>query len=674
MIKRTNIPRTRKRKAPALVCIIVFAAALSGCAISSPLVPRAEKGILDLREWDFSSDGIINLNGEWFFYWKKFIKPENIKSEKEVGYCSVPGSWTKAAQDITSRGFATYRLKILMPKKSGPLVIKFRNIHTAYQAYCNGRLIARQGQTAKYSDDSKPETTFQTARIKNAAEVNLVIHVSNFHHKDGGIIISSTMGAANDIIKSDKAAIMIDFFIFGSIFIIGLYCMIIFALKRDDRTFLYFSLVCFIVATRIFIFGNINYNYIADYIHWSLIYRTAVLGFYLAILSFTWYVYHLYTEEFPLKVIKVISGIIGILSVIVLFADTMTVSQIIIYSHVITLSTCLFILFVLIRAAARKKKGTKIFLSGFIIILAVIVNDILYDNLVIQTAFLMPVGLFIFLILQTVLLSQRYTDSLINLEKISQKLDSNNDDLIRALVNLKFSQEHLIRQEKMAAIGNLAAGMAHEIRNQLSAITFLELLETPITDEEEEAIESVIESRDQISSIINEVRAMAKNETTAYSFSIYSVTDIVKETLTLAAISPSIKHDALTLKMHYGGSILGDKHKIIQMLIHLLENASSAIEEEGDITLTTALEKEKIIFEVKDTGIGIDPAIRDEIWDPFFTSWGKDHAGIGLDLCRRIAEGHGGKIACSSKVGEGTSFTIIFPIDTEHSIADRGSS
>jgi len=653
---------------------MLFTAAISGCTITSPSAPLAKKGILDLRAWDFSSDGIINLNGEWSFFWKKFIKTENLDSEKEIRYCPVPGSWTAAAQNVTSKGFATYRLKILMPENSAPLAIKFKNIHTAYQAYCNGRLIARQGQTAKYSDDSKPETTFQTARIKNASSVNLVIHVSNFHHKDGGIIISTKMGTADDILKLNKTSIMIDFFIFGSIFIIGLYYMIIFILKRDDRTFLYFSLVCFIVATRIFIFGNINYNYITDYIRWSLIYRTAVLGFYLAILSFTWYVYHLYTKEFPLKVIKVITGTISILSVIVLFADTMAVSHIIIYSHAITLSTCLFILFVLLRAAARKKEGVKIFLFGFIVILFTIVNDILYDNLVIQTGFLMPAGLFIFLLLQTVLLSQRYTDSLRHLEKLSQKLDHNNDDLIRTLVNLKFSQEHLIRHEKMAAIGNLAAGIAHEIRNQLSAITFLELIETPLTNKEKEGIESVIESRDQISSIINEVRAMAKNETAAYSFSIYSVNDIIKETSTLAAISTSIRHDALTLKIHYRGSIHGDKHKIIQMLLHILENASSAIEEEGNISLTTALENEKIIFEVKDTGIGIDPAIRDEIWDPLFSSWGKDHAGIGLDLCRRIAKGHGGKIACSSKAGEGTSFTVILPFENGHSMADGGSS
>lgn len=650
-----------------IAAVVILLFFFTACSQERYISPEAKRGILDLREWDFAKNGSIDLDGEWAFYWKEFLKPQEIPYQDPEQFCTVPGSWTVAGDSFSSVGHGTYRLRILLSENTPPLAIRFKNIHTAYRAYCNGRLVAQQGTVADEKSNSTPQTIFQTAFIPSSTTMNLLIHVSNFYHKDAGIIIAMQLGAEGGIHKINERSIVLDFFLFGSIFIIALYYLMLYILRRENQAFLYFSLFCFVIAFRIFLFGNVNYSYLFDSVSWYFMFKAAIITYFLSLIFFPGYVSRLYPDEFPSGIFRIIAGTVSILIIIAVFGDTMLVSLMVPYSHIITVVVSIYIIFSIIRAALNKREGAWIFLAGFVIIMAAITNDILYDNLVIQTAFLVPAGLFLFLLLQTILLSWRYTLSLHELEKLSGKLDQNNDDLIRALVDLKFSQERLIRQEKMAAIGNLASGMAHEIRNQLTAITFLEVLDYDFSPEEEAVMNEAMESRDRISSMVNEVRALAKDETAAYSFSYYPVKDIISETLTLAAIAPGINHEIIKTNILNEGFIYADKHKLIQMLLYLFENATEAIaakteDGEKEISLIIQQEAVNLRIDVEDNGDGIDPSILDDIWEPFFSTRGNDHTGIGLDLCLRIVNGHHGTISCSSVPGEKTCFTVRIPL------------
>lgn len=639
---------------------------LKGCTHTGDDLPRAQKGLLDLRQINFNNR-VINLDGEWAFYWKKFINPATPSLPKAKQYISVPGSWSQENTGLSPVGYGSYHLRILLPEKTPPLAIRLKNIHTAYRAWCNGKLVARQGKVASTRKESQAETFFQNAFITAAPVTDIFLHVSNFHHKDAGIIISMQMGAEKNIRSIYEKNTMLDFFLFGSILVISIFYLMHFLLRKNDVTYLYFSIFCFTVSLRIFIFGNLNFSHLVYPLSWTFIFKAAILTYLAAVMLFARYVSILYPEEFSKNIFRIIIVTMGFFAGITVFVDTMFVSRIVQFSNAATLAAALYVIFVIIQACFRKREGAIIFLAGFIIIFITIINDILYDSLIVQTTFLLPMGFFFFLLLQTVLLSKKYTRSYHKIEMLTTRLDKNNDRLIRALVDLKFSQERLLRQEKMALIGSLATGIAHEIRNQLSAITFLEVVKGDFSEEDTHAIHDAIETRDRISSMVNEVRSLAKDEETAYTFSYYPAKEIVKDSLSVAAIDPGIESSLVTCHVDYDGLVYADKHKLIQMIIHLLSNATEAVSEnrgEKKITMKVFKEDKFLGLTVRDNGRGIEDSMKKDIWEPFFTTRGDTHTGIGLDLCQRIIRGHGGNISFTSRQGEGSTFTVRIPVGT----------
>jgi signal transduction histidine kinase len=106
-----------------------------------------------------------------------------------------------------------------------------------------------------------------------------------------------------------------------------------------------------------------------------------------------------------------------------------------------------------------------------------------------------------------------------------------------------------------------------------------------------------------------------------------------------------------------------NEEKIEQVLINLIRNAVEATAEyQGEITIRLTVEEDLVVIRVIDNGEGIPPNLMDQIWEPFFTTKGEEGTGLGLEICRRIIEAHGGRITCDSKTGQGTTFTIRLPL------------
>jgi len=493
----------------------------SGCDKKQD-IPHAKKGVLDLRNWNFQEDGPVRLDGEWSFYWKQLIDPENTgnSSPSERLYVHVPFSWDSetANGQIPGSGFATYHLTILLNNSNSELAFKFNNIHTAHTAYLNGRKINSNGKVGETRDSSRAEVMPSIVQFNDLSKrLEVVIHVSNFSHKSGGIITPISLGRKSDIINIYEKKLITDFILLGSIFIISLYYFSMYLFRKENRAFLYFSLFCFITIIRLLVTGNIPYKNIIDAGSWELLYNLAILSFYMAVPIFLRYIYFLYPDEFSKKILWFIQVSALIFSLSVIFFDPLVYSKIVPLFNILTIASSLYVIYIITISAIHKKKGAAIFLLGFSVLFASIFNDILYDNQVIQTGFLSPAGLLCFIIFQAYILSMLFADSMITMEKMSGELDENNEELIKAMDELETTQERLIQQEKKAAVGNLARGLAHEINNQLHAISFLEFIDKDFNEEEKKYVKYIYDSRDRITSMVNEVRALAKNEEAHYS-------------------------------------------------------------------------------------------------------------------------------------------------------------
>jgi signal transduction histidine kinase len=225
----------------------------------------------------------------------------------------------------------------------------------------------------------------------------------------------------------------------------------------------------------------------------------------------------------------------------------------------------------------------------------------------------------------------------------------------------------VVRQEKLASLGVLAAGVAHEIRNPLTAIKFrlfsLKKSLPPALAENEDA--GVIAGEiSRLERIVRDFLQFARPSDPALAD--VSARSILREVTDL--LRPQLEKDgiALTLEASPEFWIRADAQQIKQVLINLIRNAADSIERNGIIVLRARQEsgftrkKPSVLLEVSDNGRGMPTEVRKRLFDPFFTTK-EGGTGLGLPIAARIVERHGGELRYQTEVRRGTTFSIVLP-------------
>lgn len=239
--------------------------------------------------------------------------------------------------------------------------------------------------------------------------------------------------------------------------------------------------------------------------------------------------------------------------------------------------------------------------------------------------------------------------------------------IVRDLTETKALQEQLIRSERLAALGQVVAEIAHEIKNPMMMIGgFARQLFSQTEDEK---------AREKLNIIAQEVARLEKLLNDLREFYLPSrskrqevdINDLVKEIYELSLDECEKKNISLELSADQGENIvLGDRDRIKQVILNLVKNAIDAMANGGRLTLQTGRSQGKVQVMVRDTGRGIPRSQQERIFSPFFSS--KEHGtGLGLSISKRIIEEHGGSsMTLESEEGKGTAFYITMPILEKH--------
>ncbi len=251
--------------------------------------------------------------------------------------------------------------------------------------------------------------------------------------------------------------------------------------------------------------------------------------------------------------------------------------------------------------------------------------------------------------------------------------------IFQDITRFKEMEEQMKRYDRMAAIGSLAAGMAHEIRNPLASLSgSIQMLkeELVLDPRQEHLMEIILRESERLNALITDFLLFAHPP--QIHRSAWDIGKILDETIELFMHSPAF-HEGLSIaRPHSNGSIHAwvDPDQIRQVFWNLLINAAQAIPESGEIRIAlakgngpfsatpsfnpTEKPEEWIQIEIADSGVGIAPHEKEMIFEPFFTTK-EGGTGLGLSIVHKIIENHHGLIKVESEVGRGSTFTLFLP-------------
>ena len=397
------------------ILFLIFLAAYN-YQIQKRISPEAIRGVLDLTDWDFKRDGPVDLSGEYAFYWKQHLNPSDFSKPilpQKTGFIRVPGYWNGYevnGKTLHGDGYATYRLKILLKAEKEPLALKFLSMGTAYTLFLNDQKIGSVGIAGKDRETTVPRYFPQVVEFKpETNQMNAIFQVSNFHHRRGGSWEPIHLGEEKEIQKIREDRFCFDLILLGSIFIMALYHLCLFALRKTDRSFLYFGVFCLLIMLRLLTTGDRFLVYFFPSIPWELVIKIEYLTFYLAVPLFVLFAQSLFPREISKRVLNLVVPIGIAFTCSVIFTPARIFSYTLQTYQIITIITIMYGLYVLIVASVRKRTGAFIFLLGFIVLALSAINDMMYVEKIIQTGYFAPFGVFIFIFSQALLLSFRLT-------------------------------------------------------------------------------------------------------------------------------------------------------------------------------------------------------------------------------------------------------------------------
>jgi signal transduction histidine kinase len=301
---------------------------------------------------------------------------------------------------------------------------------------------------------------------------------------------------------------------------------------------------------------------------------------------------------------------------------------------------------------------------GSTVLLATALNDLGVATGLLATGYLVDAGLAAFVLGIVTTPSSRYAAVHRELERSTRELRRRSRELRRSYEDLRVTQEELVKKEQLAVVGELAAVIAHEVRNPLAIIgnAVSGLRKPVISREDHDTLLSILdEENNRLNRLVSDLLRYARPVNVQRQQ--FSLADLLDRALGL--VDRQSKSINVDLKIECDeGRVWGDANLLRQVFDNLVDNAVQAMGTAGTLTVriraTTEEGVDGLAVDIIDTGEGMDTQVRSRARDPFFTTR-PSGTGLGLAIVDRIVDAHGGHFAIDSRSGEGTTVTVFLP-------------
>ncbi len=650
--------------------------------------PAKQTPTLDLRQASWGQAEEFKLDGLWHAYWGAFVDPAEIyHTELEPFLFPVPGVWSdqprkknrhtldsffieqhapegeqlseNASKVLPALGFMTYHAKVLLPNNLGDVFLYIPDMPSAYKLFVNGIEVARNGETGYFQNTEKPGFLPKVVRLSHQGELDLVIHLSNFHYREGGIWFSLRLTDETGYFAMAQQPVISAVFFAAILIAIGLYNFSFFAFRSKEVAALYFGLLCLTVGIRRLLIDE-RVLYLFDWFDWATLQRIEHLCFYLSLPLFMSFFTTLYRKHIPANIPKISWILISPFVVICLIFTNRIYTELNLPFQVLVLISMSFAILMYIQVVRAKGKQVKVFGISLGILLLTVIHDVLKANGLVGTNVnIAHFGVLAFIIAQSIALQRTYLKSLDLVEAMSRQLKTRNKELVEMDA---FKDEFL-------------ATTSHELRTPLQGIAGLaKVLQDDANEhfspDQKSKISLIAKTTQRLSILVNDILDFSAIKHGKIKLN-RSTTDLkALAELTLSTVSPLLRNKDIRLSASIAEDarfIKVDEFRFQQILINVTGNAVKYTER-GFIELASYTTSEHLIIEISDSGVGIPFEKRQSLFRPFEQTHVEGHltasgTGLGLSISKQLVELHGGHLEINSQVGKGTTVTITLPMD-----------
>jgi len=669
------------------VTYLFVIAFISPSKLYSQQVPVAERGVIDLTDYDFNAQGPVELRGEYEFYWNQMLNPADDHISGEMIYMKVPGSWLKMKDkypQLTRHGFATFRLKVLLPPGMTDIALQVEDVYSASGYFLNGKAIDYLGFPGvnKFQTVTRYSRPVMTGTVASQ-EVELLIKVSNFDNRLSGILGGISLGTIAQVQEQRTRELFRGHFLIGAFLIIGVYFLGLF-LIRTEQYRLYFSVICFLMALRVAmiselpVIAHLNLNGLTTV-------RLDYLNVYFFAPFFTLMIRSLFPIEFPKWVFTIIIWISVVFIAIVIVSPISLFSFSLIFFFGFFLLVSLVYLYVIMLAWIRGRSHAPSFTLGLLILFAGTLNDMLNEVDLIDTAYVVHYTMFVYLLVYAYI----FADKSNYLQKKAQKLADEVNEVknhLEELVEVRTTElqsvsRELERQKKKLESSNKDLVESMNARNRLFAIIGhdvrapigynLQALEMLINNpglpakERNELLKMMASASEVTYNLLDNLLVWGRSQTGKLKATPVSVQlmELIHESLELVNIGLREKNLKVVLDVDEAHYLEADRDQLYIVIRNLVSNAMKFTPEKGSIKITSRSQQGQIIISISDSGIGIPDSIQEKLLDARTHvstngTRGEKGSGLGLKISHEIVEVNHGWMTIDSESGKGTTITI----------------
>jgi len=661
----------------------------SGCGsgIMQKKMPKAVNGFIDLSNWDFDSDGVVKLNGQWEFYWMKHYSPADfVKGSYPHVNISQPRSWTNQkinGKSLPNYGYATYRLKIKINPKytyrkgNHPILgLKLVEAHSSYKLWIDTSIAIQNGQPSTNPAEFKPKIKPEYCSFYSYGDTLVVIiNVANYFDKYmAGIDDIIQLGNSKNIIEESHNN---EFLFISSLSIfltIGFYHFVLYFIRRKDKINLVFSFICLLFAIQAVCEGEKTIFYLipslSEQIYCKL-WASTLLIFPLLVSFYR----HLFPNEINKHFMRIFAGIFGLFFVIVWltsYSFFVTIFSYFLYVGTIVMAYIFWSILVAIKN--KRPYSVYIFISMLIPFIAA-VNDILFGLDLIVTAYYGPLGFLVLILTHSAVVSIRFARSYEKVEKLSGELNELNQSLEKKVEERtkELSAAYSELKETNATKNKIFSIIAHDLKNIFQAVLgYSEILEFEVQQGDmggiAQSTKVVKETSKKAYLFFENLLEWSSSQTGLIKFKPenINVNGAIKECADILFTQSSAKGISIIITAPEDLMVYADKRMLATIIRNLISNAIKFSYRGGNVYISAVELNGRIEIAVRDEGVGIKKEKLADLFkvDRLQSSKGtdsEDGTGLGLLLIKEFIKNNNGELFISSELGRGSEFKFTLP-------------